>query len=70
VHYGDLLGIAGRYRSGGDLSVPEGGNRVGFEGFGLIEEAGEGVDLAPGTRVAFSPAARRGASMRWSPPIS
>ncbi|WP_343615347.1 zinc-binding dehydrogenase [Novosphingobium sp.] len=55
VHYGDLLGIAGRYRSGGDLSVPEGGNRVGFEGFGLIEEAGEGVDLAPGTRVAFFP---------------
>jgi NADPH:quinone reductase-like Zn-dependent oxidoreductase len=55
VHYGDLLGIAGRYRSGGDLSVPEGGNRVGFEGFGRIEAAGEGVDLAPGTRVAFFP---------------
>ncbi len=55
VHYGDLLGIAGRYRSGGDLSVPEGGNRVGFEGFGLVEAAGEGVDLAPGTRVAFFP---------------
>lgn len=55
VHYGDLLGIAGRYRTGGDLSVPEVGNRVGFEGFGHVEQAGEGVDLAPGVRVAFFP---------------
>jgi NADPH:quinone reductase-like Zn-dependent oxidoreductase len=55
VHYGDLLGIAGRYRTGGDLSVPEGGNRVGFEGLGLVEQVGEGVTLAPGTRVAFFP---------------
>jgi len=55
VHYGDLLGIAGRYRSGGDLSVPEGGNRVGFEGFGVIEASGAGVDFAAGTRVAFFP---------------
>ncbi len=55
VHYGDLLGIAGRYRSGGDLSVPEGGNRVGFEGYGIVGAVGEGVTLEPGTRVAFFP---------------
>jgi NADPH:quinone reductase-like Zn-dependent oxidoreductase len=61
VHYGDLLGIAGRYRSGGDLSVQPEGNRVGFEGFGIVEQAGDGVDIAPGTRVAFFPG--RGA---WS----
>lgn len=61
VHYGDLLGVAGRYRSGGDLSVPPEGNRVGFEGLGEIAFVGEGVDLQPGTRVAFFPG--RGA---WS----
>jgi NADPH:quinone reductase-like Zn-dependent oxidoreductase len=55
VHYGDLLGIRGRYRSGGDLSVPAEGNRVGFEGFGVVEYVGEGVDLKPGARVAFFP---------------
>ncbi|WP_206244993.1 zinc-binding dehydrogenase [Novosphingobium terrae] len=55
VHYGDLLGIAGHYRSNGDLTVPEGGNRVGFEGFGVVEAVGEGVALTPGTRVAFFP---------------
>jgi NADPH:quinone reductase-like Zn-dependent oxidoreductase len=55
VHYGDLLGVAGRYRRGGDRSVPEGGNRVGFEGFGTVDAVGEGVDLKRGARVAFFP---------------
>jgi NADPH:quinone reductase-like Zn-dependent oxidoreductase len=69
VHYGDLLGIAGRYRSGGDLPCPRAATG-GLRGLRPDRRGGEGVDLAPGTRVAFFPAARRGASMRWSPPIS
>ena len=59
VHHGDLLGISGRYQPG--MPVPESGVRVGFEGYGLVEQAGDGVDLKPGTRVAFFPG--RGA---WS----
>jgi NADPH:quinone reductase-like Zn-dependent oxidoreductase len=56
VHYGDLLGIAGRYRSRGDTTpLPEGGNRVGFEGMGIVQAVGHGVDLRIGTRVAFFP---------------
>lgn len=61
VHYGDLLGIAGRYRSGTDRSVPAEGNPVGFEGLGEIEAVGDGVEFDVGTRVAFFPG--RGA---WS----
>jgi NADPH:quinone reductase-like Zn-dependent oxidoreductase len=53
VHHGDLLGVAGRYQPG--ATVPEGGNRVGFEGYGVVERAGAGVELQPGTRVAFFP---------------
>jgi NADPH:quinone reductase-like Zn-dependent oxidoreductase len=64
IHYGDLLGIAGRYRSGGDLSVPPAGNRVGFEGFGIVEQVGDGVALEKGTRVAFFPA--RAAWSEWA----
>lgn len=59
VHHGDLLGIAGRYQPGS--VVPEGGVRVGFEGYGLVEETSEGVGMKPGARVAFFPG--RGA---WS----
>ncbi len=59
VHHGDLLGIAGRYQPG--AVVPKEGVRVGFEGYGIVEEAGDGAALKPGTRVAFFPG--RGA---WS----
>ncbi|MBK1840426.1 zinc-binding dehydrogenase [Azospirillum sp. YIM B02556] len=59
VHHGDLLGVAGRYQPGSVL--PEGGVRVGFEGYGIVEQAGEGVALAAGARIAFFPG--RGA---WS----
>ncbi|NUS69733.1 MAG: zinc-binding dehydrogenase, partial [Ensifer adhaerens] len=63
VHHGDLLGIAGRYQPGS--VVPKGGVRVGFEGYGIVEEAGNGVAFKPGTRVAFFPG--RGA---WSERIT
>ncbi|UHS61286.1 zinc-binding dehydrogenase [Agrobacterium vaccinii] len=53
VHHGDLLGVAGRYQPGAAIS--EGGVRVGFEGYGVVEAAGDGVTLRPGTRVAFFP---------------
>lgn len=53
VHHGDLLGISGRYQPGAVVSRE--GVRVGFEGYGLVEEAGDGVDLRQGTRVAFFP---------------
>lgn len=53
IHHGDLLGVAGRYQP--ESTVPEGGARVGFEGYGIVEEAGDGIDLKPGTRVAFFP---------------
>jgi NADPH:quinone reductase-like Zn-dependent oxidoreductase len=59
VHHGDLLGVAGRYQPGS--VVPEGGVRVGFEGYGIVEMAGDGVELKTGARVAFFPG--RGA---WS----
>lgn len=59
VHHGDLLGVAGRYQPG--TVPPEDGVRVGFEGYGIVEQAGDGVALAPGTRIAFFPG--RGA---WS----
>lgn len=62
IHPGDLLGVAGRYRTPGDPTpVPTGGNRPGFEGMGVVEAVGAGVDakvqLRPGTRVAFFPGA-------------
>lgn len=53
VHHGDLLGIAGRYQP--QAPVPANGVRVGFEGYGVVAEVGEGVQLTPGTRVAFFP---------------
>ena len=60
VHHGDLLGPAGAYRSPGDTSeVPAGGKSPGFEGYGIVEQAGPGGDtpaLQPGARVAFFPA--------------
>ncbi len=59
VHPGDLLGVSGRYQPGS--VIPEGGIRVGFEGYGVVEQVGDGVNLKPGTRVAFFPG--RGA---WS----
>jgi NADPH:quinone reductase-like Zn-dependent oxidoreductase len=59
VHHGDLLGVSGRYQPG--ATVSDGGVRVGFEGYGIVEAAGDGVTLKPGTRVAFFP--ERGA---WS----
>jgi NADPH:quinone reductase-like Zn-dependent oxidoreductase len=60
VHPGDLLGIEGRY-SGAATGAPvaAGAASPGFEGMGVIEAVGEGVDeaaLAPGMRVAFFPA--------------
>lgn len=61
VHPGDLIGIRGRYRAPGNAAPlgPEGA-RPGFEGMGVIEALGPGVDaaqgLAPGARVAFFPA--------------
>ncbi len=59
IHPGDLLGVRGRYRAPGN-SAPVGpeGARPGFEGAGVIESVGGGVDpaLAPGVRVAFFPA--------------
>lgn len=59
VHHGDLLGVSGRYQP--ESAVPEGGVRVGFEGYGVVESVGTGVALKPGARVAFYPG--RGA---WS----
>ncbi|MTV37378.1 zinc-binding dehydrogenase [Duganella radicis] len=57
VHPGDLLGIRGRYRAPGNTApVGPDGARPGFEGVGVIEAIGAGVDMAPGTRVAFFPA--------------
>ncbi|MRW84935.1 zinc-binding dehydrogenase [Pseudoduganella sp. FT26W] len=61
VHPGDLLGIRGRYRAPGNTApVGPDGARPGFEGMGVIEAVGAGVDpvlgLTPGTRVAFFPA--------------
>lgn len=53
VHHGDLLGVSGRYQPG--AKVAAGGARVGFEGYGLVEAAGPGVALRPGSRVAFFP---------------
>jgi NADPH:quinone reductase-like Zn-dependent oxidoreductase len=53
VHHGDLLGISGRYQPG--AVVPKEGVRVGFEGYGIVERAGDGVALKTGTRVAFFP---------------
>ncbi len=53
VHHGDLLGVSGRYQPGS--VVPKEGVRVGFEGYGIVEAAGDGVALKPGTRVAFFP---------------
>ena len=52
VHHGDLLGISGRYQPG--AVVPKEGVRVGFEGYGIVEEAGDGVDLKPGVSSAFT----------------
>jgi NADPH:quinone reductase-like Zn-dependent oxidoreductase len=62
VHPGDLLGVAGRYRTPADTTpVPAGGGRPGFEGMGLVEavggEAGRDGRLRPGMRVAFFPGA-------------
>ncbi len=58
IHPGDLLGVRGRYRAPGNTAPvgPEGA-RPGFEGAGVIEAVGAGVDpsLAPGVRVAFFP---------------
>jgi NADPH:quinone reductase-like Zn-dependent oxidoreductase len=61
VHPGDLLGIRGRYRvPGKETPVGLEGARPGFEGMGVIESVGAGVDgtrgLVPGARVAFFPA--------------
>lgn len=59
IHPGDLLGVAGRYRSPGDTSnVAPGGSMIGFEGAGVVEAVGAGVgsQFAVGTRVAFFPA--------------
>jgi NADPH:quinone reductase-like Zn-dependent oxidoreductase len=53
VHHGDLLGVKGRYQPGATIAAE--GNRVGFEGYGVVEAAGADVTLAPGTRVAFFP---------------
>lgn len=60
VHPGDLIGIRGRYRAPGNTApVGPDGARPGFEGVGVIEAVGAGVDLSPGTRVAFFP-------VRWA----
>lgn len=61
VHPGDLLGIRGRYRAAGNTTpVGPDGARPGFEGMGVIEALGPGVEaeqgLKPGMRVAFFPA--------------
>jgi NADPH:quinone reductase-like Zn-dependent oxidoreductase len=49
IHPADLLFLQGLY--GLRPSLP---SVVGFEGGGIIEAAGEGVGLTPGTRVAFA----------------
>ncbi|WP_394791158.1 zinc-binding dehydrogenase [Rhodoferax sp.] len=59
IHPGDLLGVAGRYRSPGDTSnVAPGGSVIGFEGAGVVESVGANADnhFTPGMRVAFFPA--------------
>jgi NADPH:quinone reductase-like Zn-dependent oxidoreductase len=60
VHPGDLLGVTGRY-SGASAGAPvaAGAASPGFEGMGVIDAIGSGVDgarFAPGMRVAFFPA--------------
>lgn len=60
VHPGDLLGVEGRY-SGATAGTPvaAGVASPGFEGMGVIEAVGTGVQdsrLLPGARVAFFPA--------------
>ena len=61
VHPGDLIGVRGGYRSPRNIAgVPAGGARPGFEGYGIVEASGPGIDaakgLTPGSRVAFFPA--------------
>ena len=59
VHPGDLIGIRGFYRAPGNTS-PLDGARPGFEGAGVVEAVGAGIEpasgLLPGARVAFFPA--------------
>ncbi len=56
VHSGDLLAITGRHDPSRTRIPPE-GFTPGYEGVGVIDEVGPGVDpnrgLIPGTRVAF-----------------
>lgn len=53
VHHGDLLGVAGRYATG--APPPSAPVPVGFEGYGVVEQAGPGSIFRPGARVAFFP---------------
>jgi NADPH:quinone reductase-like Zn-dependent oxidoreductase len=61
VHPGDLIGIRGLYRAPGNTSpLGPDGARPGFEGAGVVEAVGAGIEpasgLLPGARVAFFPA--------------
>ena len=61
IHPGDLIGVRGLYRSSDNTSdVAPGGARPGFDGTGIVEAMGSGVNaktkLRPGSRVSFFPA--------------
>ena len=57
IHPGDLLGIMGSPAFGTPPTISPGGRVPGFEGAGIISDAGALVDpglgLRPGLRVAF-----------------
>jgi len=59
IHPGDLLGVAGSPAFGPPATIGHGGRTPGFEGAGIVEKLGEGVDpaagLQVGTLVAFFP---------------
>ena len=60
IHPGDLLGVRGSPAFGTPPTISPGGRVPGFEGAGIISDAGALVDpglgLRPGLRVAFFPA--------------
>uniref|UniRef100_B0T960 Alcohol dehydrogenase GroES domain protein n=1 Tax=Caulobacter sp. (strain K31) TaxID=366602 RepID=B0T960_CAUSK len=59
VHFGDLLGVSASPAFGSPPAIGPTGRTPGFEGAGVIEALGEGVQLAPGlavgSNVAFFP---------------
>lgn len=51
----DSLFREGRYFYKPDFAGPDGLSRLGFEGAGIVDAVGEGVDWSPGDRVAVIP---------------